>query len=74
MNTRNYHAHMRIKTCIENYQSGCGCVLGQQTTKRYQGMGLVNTHKLIIYISWNMAKQSRMANKSINQLVMNSHM
>ena len=32
-------------------------------------MGLVNKHRLIIYISWNMAKQSRMANKSINQSI-----
>ena len=34
MNTRNYHAHMRIKkTCTENYQSGCECVPGQRSNK-----------------------------------------
>ena len=33
MNTHNYHAHMRIKTCTENYQSGCGCVPGQRSNK-----------------------------------------
>ena len=74
MNTRNYHAHIRIRICIENNQRGSGCVHVQQTAMRYHKIGLVDKHRLIIYISWNIAKQSRMTNKSINQLVMNLHM
>ena len=33
MNTQSDHARVRIKTYIENYQSGCGCVPGQQSNK-----------------------------------------
>ena len=68
MNTQKYHAHMRIRICIDNNQSGSGCVPDQQTATRYHKIGLVHKHRLIIYISWDIAKQS------INQLVMNSHM
>ena len=69
MNTRKYHVHMRIKACIKNGQSKRECVPYQQTTKCYHGMGLVNKHRLIIYLSWNMVKQSRMTNKSTNQSI-----
>ena len=37
MNTRKYHARMRIKACIRNGQSKGECVPQQQMTKRYQG-------------------------------------
>ena len=42
MNTQIDYAHMRIKTCIENYQNGSGCILGSQATMHYQEMGLVH--------------------------------
>ena len=71
MDARNYHAHMRIRVCIENNQSRSGCVPVHQTATRYHKIGLVDKHRLIIYISWNIAKQSRMANKSINQSISN---
>ena len=74
MNTQKYHVHMRIRICIDNNQSGSGCVPDQQTATRYHKIGLVDKRRLIMYISRNIANQSRMANKSINQLVMNSHM
>ena len=69
MDTRNYHAHMRIRICIENNQSGSGCVPVQQTTTRYHKIGLVDKRRLIMYISWNIANQSRMANKSTNRSI-----
>ena len=51
MDTRNYHAHMRIRICIEDNQSGSGCVPVRQTAMRYHGMGLANKHRYIyIYI------------------------
>ena len=48
MNTRNYHAHMSIRICIENNQNGSGCVPDQQTATRYHKIGLVhsNEHKV----------------------------
>ena len=42
MNTRINHAHMSIKICIENNQSGSGYVLDQQTATHYHKMGLVH--------------------------------
>ena len=69
MDTRNYHAHMRIRICIENNQSGSGCVPVQQTATRYHKIGLVDKRRLIMYISWNIANQSRMTNKSINRSI-----
>ena len=42
MNTRNYHAHMRIRTCKENDQDASKYVPKQRTTTRYQEMGLVH--------------------------------
>ena len=69
MDTRNYHAHIRIRICIENNQSGSGCVPVQQTAMRYHKIGLVDKHRLIMYISWNIADQSRMTNKSINRSI-----
>ena len=78
MDTRNYHAHMRIRICIENNQSGSGCVPVQQTATRYHKIGLVDKRRLIMYISWNIANQSRMAdkstNRSINQSIIKSRM
>ena len=74
MDTRNYHAHIRIRICIEDNQSGSGCVHVQQTAMRYHKIGLVDKHRLIMYISWNIADQSRMTNKSINQSIIKSRM
>ena len=47
MDTQIDHAHIGIRTCIENDQNGNGCVPGQRATMRYQEMGLVhnNEHK-----------------------------
>ena len=47
MNTRINHAHMGIWICIENNQSGSGCVPDKQTATRYHKRGLVrsNEHK-----------------------------
>ena len=69
MDTRNYHAHIRIRKCIENNQSGSGCVPVQQTAMRYHKIGLVDKRRLIMYISWNIADQSRMTNKSNKQSI-----
>ena len=48
MGTRIYHACMSIRICIENNQSGSGCVPDQQTATRYHKIGLVhsNDHKV----------------------------
>ena len=69
MDTRNYHAHMRIRICIENNRSGSGCVPVQQTATRYHKIGLVDKRKLIMYISWNITDQSRQINQSINHKI-----
>ena len=48
MDTQIDHAHIGIRTCIENDQNGSGCVPGQRATMLYQEMGLVhnNDHKV----------------------------
>ena len=46
MNTRNYHAHMRIKTYIEDNQSGSEYVPDQQTVMRYHETWLVNNEQI----------------------------
>ena len=51
MNTRNYHAHIGIKTHIENNQSGSGCVPDQQTATRYHKLGLVHSNEHKVYHS-----------------------
>ena len=43
--------------------------LGSKQYCAIMEMGLVNKHRMVIYISWNMAKQSRMASKSTNQSI-----
>ena len=48
MDTQIDHAHIGIRTCIENDQNGSGGVPGQWATMRYHEMGLVhsNEHKV----------------------------
>ena len=48
MGTQIYHARMSIRICIENNQSGSGCVPDQQTATRYHKIGSVhsNEHKV----------------------------
>ena len=41
MDTQIDHAHMEIRTCIENDQSESLCVPGQRATIRYQEVKLV---------------------------------
>nr|CAN63816.1 hypothetical protein VITISV_010337 [Vitis vinifera] len=69
MNTRNYHAHMGIRTCIQKYQNGNRYVPGQQTATRYHKTGLMDKHRLIICMPWSVADQSCMANKSIKRSI-----
>ena len=52
-NTLNDHAHVRIRTCIENYQSESGCVPRQQATMRYQERGLVHGNEYKICHSYH---------------------
>ena len=42
MGTQIDHAHMGIRTCMENDRNGSGCILGPQATMRYQEMRLVH--------------------------------
>ena len=53
MGTRIYHARMSIKICIENNQSGSGCVLDQQTATRYHKLGLVHSNEHKVYHSYH---------------------
>ena len=69
MNTRKYHAHMGIRTCIQKYQNGNRYVPGQQTATRYHKTGLMDKHRLIICMPWSVADQSCMANKSIKRSI-----
>ena len=52
-NTLNDHAHVRIRTCIENDQSESGCVLGQRATMRYQERWLVHSNEYKICHSYH---------------------
>ena len=51
------HAHMRIKTYIENNQSGSGCVPDQQTATRYHKLGLVHSNEHKVYHSYHRTKR-----------------
>ena len=53
MNTRNYHAHTRNKTYIENNQNGSGCIPDQQTATRYHKLGLVHSSEHKVYHSYH---------------------
>ena len=45
------------------------CVPSQQTTTRYHGMGLVNKHRIIAYMSESRINQSCMTSQSIDQSI-----
>ena len=42
MDTQINHAHIGIKTCVENDQNGSGCILGLRATMRYQEIKLMH--------------------------------
>ena len=52
MNTQSNHARVRIKTYIENNQSGSGCVPDQQTVTRYHKLRLVHSNEHKAYHSY----------------------
>ena len=56
MNTQNKHAHVRIRTCIDNDQSESGCVPGQRATMHYQGRGLVHSNEYKICHSYHQTR------------------
>ena len=53
MGTRIYHARMSIRICIENNQSGSGCVPDQQTATRYHKLGIVHSNEHKVYHSYH---------------------
>ena len=67
-------AHMKIKACIENNQNENECVPGPPVTNALSETGLVNKHRRIMCISRNRVNQTHLANESISQSIMKSHM
>ena len=56
MDTQIDHAHVGIKTCIDNDQSESGCVHGQRATMHYQGRGLVHSNEYKICHSYHQTR------------------
>ena len=72
MNTQNYHAHMRIKTCIENYQGGCGCVPGQRSNKalsRSEVSAQLRNNRMYVREQDKEIMYDNQVNQSVNQSI-----